>query len=93
MNQFSERLKEARRTAGFTQKALAGFLGQSEYSIQLYEYGKREPDFDTLLRICGFLNISSDWLLGMSDEPTGYISHSSGFSSGEEAAALERPAI
>ena len=64
---FAERLKQLRLNKGDTQKILAEYLGIIEKSYQKYEYGIREPSFDTLIKLCKYFDVSSDYLLGLSD--------------------------
>ena len=66
---FSERLKEARENVGLTQKSIAELIGIGKPSYQKYEYNEREPDFDTLKKLCSVLHVSSDYLLGLSSNP------------------------
>ena len=69
MPSFSERLKEIRKSKGVTQKAMAKYLGVLEQSYQLYEYGKREPNHETTIKLADFFDVSLDYLMGRSDEP------------------------
>jgi len=69
MSTFSDRLKELRKARGITQKAMAEYLGIQETSYQHYEYGKREPNHDSTVKIANVLNVSVDYLLGISDNP------------------------
>ena len=69
MNQFSKRLKETRISKHITQKTMAEFLNIYLNAYQMYEYNKREPNFDTLIKICQYLNTTSDYLLGLSNNP------------------------
>lgn len=69
MTGFGSRLKEIRSSKKVTQKAMAEYLEIQETSYQKYEYGKREPNFDTLIKICDYLETSADYLLGISDKP------------------------
>ena len=39
-------------------------MNVAESTMSLYENGKREPDFDTLLKISEYLEASIDYLLG-----------------------------
>ena len=39
------------------------FIGVAESTISQYETGKREPDFETLLKLGEFFNVSVDYLL------------------------------
>lgn len=64
---FSERLKELRLESGLTQNEIAKSLNISKSCYAGYEQGYREPDFKTLIKICKFFNVSSDYLLGLED--------------------------
>ncbi len=63
MNKFNENLKEMRVSAGLTQKQLAEKLGVLERTISYWESGKRECDFDTLIKIAKCFGCSIDDLL------------------------------
>ena len=58
------KIRELRRKMGLTAKQLADRVGVAESTMSLYENGKREPDFKTLLRLARELNTSVDLLLG-----------------------------
>lgn len=65
---FAKRLKEVR---AYTQKKQAEVAQALEISVTCYagyEQGYREPDFLTLKKICLFFDVSSDYLLGLTDE-------------------------
>ena len=66
---FAERLKEVRTSNKVTQKMMAQFLEIQPNAYQMYEYGKREPNYATLIKLCTYFNVSSDYLLGLSDNP------------------------
>ena len=65
--QFSERLKQTRIKHGFTQDEFARKLNISASSISLYENGDREPSLATLKTISETLNVSTDYLLGLTE--------------------------
>ena len=44
-------------------KELGEIIGVAESTISQYETGKREPDFETLLKLGEFFNVSVDYLL------------------------------
>lgn len=54
---FGERLKNARKKSGITQKELAEKLNVSAAMIAQYETGKRNPKKETLSRIAEVLNL------------------------------------
>lgn len=66
---FSARLKEARLSKGLTLKALGTQIGMAESTVSMYEAGKREPDIETIRKISSVLMVSTDYLLGHSDNP------------------------
>lgn len=57
-----QRIKQARREAGLTQAELAGRLGITQRSVQLYESGDVVP-YRRLERIGAVCGRSSQWLL------------------------------
>lgn len=63
-----QRLKQLRKSRNLTAKQLSEIINVSESTISLYENGKREPDFKTLLNIADYFNVSVDYLLGKMDE-------------------------
>lgn len=69
MTIFAQRLKEARKASKITQKATADYLGIKETSYQHYEYGKREPNYETLVKLSNLFSVSTDYLLGQTDNP------------------------
>ncbi|MDE7306762.1 MAG: helix-turn-helix transcriptional regulator [Clostridia bacterium] len=64
---FNERLKEQRVEKGLKQSDVAKQLGISVSCYAGYEQGYREPDLKTLIAICKFFSVSSDYLLGLED--------------------------
>lgn len=53
MNQYLiDRIKEARKACGMSQKEVADILGINRSTIASYETGNSEPDIDTYIRLC-----------------------------------------
>lgn len=67
---FTERLKAARKAAGFSQSAIARLLFISQQAYAKYETGAASPNPETLAKITAILNVSTDFLLGREDEET-----------------------
>lgn len=67
---FSKRLKDIRKQRELSQKEYASLLGISSVTLSHYENGKREPDLDRLVSICTCLNVSSDYMLGLTNSLT-----------------------
>ena len=62
------RLKELRTRAGLTQSRLAKMANVSKAAISAYENGLRQPSYDTLVRLAAILHVSTDYLLGITNE-------------------------
>lgn len=65
---FSIRLALVRGKLGISQKNAAEALGVSPALLSHYEKGIREPGYEFLKKASEFYGISSDYLLGLSDE-------------------------
>lgn len=63
-NVFPERLKEMRLKRGLTQKELGEKVGVKQNTFTNWEKGKREPNFDNLIKLANILNTTTDELLG-----------------------------
>lgn len=66
---LGDRLRKAREAMNYTQEELASVIGSGSKEIWRYENGKSRPTSDTIAKIAQELNISSDYLLGISDDP------------------------
>lgn len=88
---LGERLSEVRKDHGHTQAELAKLLHVSVFSISAYEQGKTWPQLTTLRQICRLYKVSSDYLLGLSDDygPEYLNSHRSNHFSDEERAKIK----
>ena len=63
------RLKQLRRKRGISQLKLAMDLGMNQNSISRYESGEREADYQTLIRLADYFNVSIDYLLERTENP------------------------
>ena len=66
---FKDRLKEIRERRGWSQAELAQKSGLQPTAISHFETGGRSPSFDNLRRLADALNVSTDYLIGRSNEP------------------------
>ncbi|MBQ7957731.1 MAG: helix-turn-helix transcriptional regulator [Clostridia bacterium] len=64
------RLKELRKSKGISQLKLAMDLNMNQNSISRYENGIREADYATLISFADYFNVSIDYLLERTDNPT-----------------------
>ena len=68
MIKFAERLRELRREKGVTQLERANFMGVKHRSYQNYEGGDRRPDYEKLVALADYFGVTTDYLLGRSDQ-------------------------
>lgn len=66
---FAERLQKIRLQRGLTQKEVAEHLNMTERSYQHYEGGTRRPNYEGLAALAVYLDVTTDYLLGLSDTP------------------------
>ncbi len=64
---FGSRLKTLRLEKRLSQKQIAEAFGISVNCVSQYENDKRFPDEKMLVRLCQYYDISSDYLLGLSN--------------------------
>lgn len=62
------RFKTARAFRGYKQTDLAEALGVHSITVSKWERGVQTPDADTVRRMCDLLDVSADFLLGLSDD-------------------------
>lgn len=61
------RLKKLRTEKKLTQTELGKIINVTKVSISGYENGNRAPDTDTLKKIADYFEVSTDYLLGRTD--------------------------
>ena len=64
MSIFSDRLIQLREQHSLSQKEVADACGVVVRAYQRYEYGEREPQLSTLIRLADFYQVSLDDLVG-----------------------------
>jgi len=65
---FRERLRNAREFRGFSQGELAKRAGLQASAVSHFETGTRKPSFDNLKRLADTLRVTTDYLLGRTDQ-------------------------
>lgn len=68
MKIFAQRLKELRKERKKTQTEMAKFLGITPRAYQYYEGAGRYPDMPGLIKLADFFEVSTDYLLGRTDQ-------------------------
>lgn len=64
---FGELLAKLRKEKGILQKELATYLNVTVATISNYEKGVHSPDYETLVRLADFFDVSTDYLLQRTD--------------------------
>lgn len=67
---FAKALRELMEAKGITQDALSEEIGKSRQTISQYVNGVSEPGYDTLVKIAEHFEVSTDFLLGITDIKT-----------------------
>jgi len=65
---FGEKIKEARKQKGLTQKQLANLIGAAHNSVSDWENNKNKPDPNTIELLCGVLKITPNYLLALTED-------------------------
>ncbi len=68
---LTQRLREIRETKGLTQRELARRCNLGINQINRYENGTSDPISENLKIIAQELEVSTDYLLGLTDDPQG----------------------
>lgn len=69
------RLKKLRLSRDITQKRFGEMFGLAESTIGMYERDERKPDYETLIRIADYFEVSIDYLLGRDQHNEKIIRH------------------
>ena len=63
------RLIQLREARGISQLKLAMDLSMNQNTISRYETGVHEADYDTLIKLANYFDVSIDYLLEQTDNP------------------------
>ena len=66
---MQNRLKELRKTRGYTQISLQMQTGIEQALLSKFENGERIPPTETLIRLAEFYNVSIDYIPCRTDKP------------------------
>lgn len=67
------RLRDLRIKRNLTQQRLAIDLGMNQNTLSRYETGQRQADYDTLIRIADYFDVSIDYLLERTNNPARFL--------------------
>lgn len=68
VSMLSLRLKALREKKHMTQQEMAEAIDVARTTYAMYEQGKREPDLATINKLASFHKVTTDYLIGRSDE-------------------------
>lgn len=66
---LGQRLKEIRKKQNLSREHLASLLGLSYWALAKYENDEREPDYQTLIRLADYFQVTIDYLFGRTLPP------------------------
>ena len=87
---FSARLKNLRTAKNITQKDLALLIGLDRTSVTKWETKGVVPDPQTLSKLASFFAVTTDYLLGVSDDPRPHNPSTGKSASARETRQLEQ---
>ena len=72
MTNYYPRLRDLREDHDLSQRTLAEYLGMPQTQYSRYERGVRDIPTDILIRLAILYKTSTDYLLGLTDNPKPY---------------------
>ena len=64
---YTKKLRDLREDSDYTQEYVASILGTSQTMYARYERGANELPIHHLITLCKLYNVSSDYILGLSN--------------------------
>lgn len=65
---IGKRIKELRKANGLTQLELATHIGIVQHTLSGYEKSISQPDIETLEKLAVYFSVSTDFLLGITEQ-------------------------
>lgn len=69
MTKIGDRIALLREKSKLTQEELAKKIDVSRASLSHYEKNRREPDYDTLVKLADVFKVSLDYMTGRTEDP------------------------
>ena len=67
---YRKRLRNIREDRDLTQADVARVLQKSQQGYNHIEMGRAELKIEDLVKLCAFYDLSADYIIGISDEPS-----------------------
>ena len=71
MKDYIVRIRELREDNDLTQQKVADYLGTTQQVYARYENGINEIPVRHIISLCKLYKVTADFILGLSDDPTG----------------------
>lgn len=65
---FGEKVRSMREELGLSQTQLGDKVHMTQRKVSYIECGKYEPSIEDIIELCTFFDVSSDYLIGLSNE-------------------------
>ena len=85
---IADMLKKMREQKKLTQQDVADGINVNSSTYKNYEYGRREPDLETVSKLADFYGVTTDYLLGREPLPNPFAELN--LSNDDEAAVMEK---
>ena len=69
---YRERLRSIREDRDLTQEQIGKVLNKSQQGYNHIEAGRAELKIEDLAKLCRFYDLSSDYIIGLTDSPKPY---------------------
>lgn len=67
---FCQRLRELRQLNKYTLEQVGADFNVSKQTVSRWEIGERLPPLDVVVKLADYFDVSLDYLVGRSDDPT-----------------------
>ena len=66
---YNQRIKDLREDRDMNQTELAKAIHSTQKTISNWEKGYSEPNIEMIKELCRFFNVTSDYLIGLTNNP------------------------
>ena len=66
---FGEKIRNLREDANLTQEQLGKQVNMTQRKVSYIEHNQYEPSIEDIKALCSFFKVSSDYLIGLSNNP------------------------
>ena len=70
---YRQRIRALREDRDLTQKQVGALINKSQQGYSHIEDGRAELKIDDLITLCTFYGVTSDYVIGLSDDPKGTV--------------------